>query len=91
MGFLKDKHDLRLINNIPATPGMCMTCGTEHEPELPHNRQSLFYQYKFYDKYGRWPTWNDAMEHCSDEIKALWKEVLELVMKEQLEKGAKDD
>jgi len=43
-----------------------------HNPDQPHNQQSLFYQYQFYFYYDRWPTWNDAMSHCSPEVKAEW-------------------
>jgi hypothetical protein len=48
----------------------------KHEPEQPHNQQSLFYQYKFYNEHGRWPTWQDAMAHCTDEVKQIWREAL---------------
>jgi len=49
----------------------------KHEPEMPHNQKSLFYQYKFYNEHGHWPTWEDAMAHCSDEMKELWRSELE--------------
>lgn len=32
--------------------------------------------YKFYFEHGRWPTWADAMAHCSDEVKAAWEVAL---------------
>jgi hypothetical protein len=57
---------------LPAKKGTCEQCAVNHEPEQPHNQQSMAYQYWFYNKHGRWPTWRDAMAHCSDEIKALW-------------------
>ncbi|MSU01809.1 hypothetical protein FYJ83_10055 [Tissierella sp. DSM 105185] len=57
---------------MPPAEGTCPECGVKHEPELPHNQESLFYQYKFYNEHGRWPTWKDAMEHCSEEMKKLW-------------------
>lgn len=64
----------QLVGTTPR--GTCPECATAHDPELPHNRQSLTYQYKFYDRYGRWPTWLDAMAHCPDEIKQLWADAL---------------
>ena len=67
MGYLKDKHGCILLGATP--PGTCCECATNHDPRLPHNRDSLAYQYKFYDKYGRWPTWIDAMAHCTEDIK----------------------
>ena len=57
---------------LPAAEGLCQECAVDHEPGQPHNQQSLFYQYRFYDQHGRWPTWTDAMSHCSDEVKAVW-------------------
>jgi hypothetical protein len=74
MGVLKDKHGVTLIGNPP--PGTCPECATKHSQDLPHNQQSLTYQYKFYDKYGRWPTWKDAMAHCSNDVKNYWTEAL---------------
>lgn len=68
---IQGKHlgDLQLL---PAKPGTCEWCATSHKPEMPHNAQSLFYQYRFYNEKGRWPTWIDAMEHCSLEMCEHW-------------------
>ena len=74
MGFLKERHGAMLVGRTP--PGTCPMCAVNHNPEQPHNRDSLAYQYKLYGEHGRWPTWEDAMEHCSDEVKAYWKEAL---------------
>jgi hypothetical protein len=57
---------------LGVPPGTCTECAVKHEPGQPHNQQSLVYQYSFYDKNGRWPTWKDAMAHCSDEVKKRW-------------------
>jgi hypothetical protein len=58
-------------------PDKCQTCAVDHAPDEPHNAQSLYYQYAFYADHGRWPTWADAIAHCSPEIQALWKEELQ--------------
>jgi hypothetical protein len=63
-------------NMLPAAPGRCPECATEHPPEQPHNRQSMFYQYSFCQQHGRWPTWNDAMSHCSPATQRQWREGL---------------
>lgn len=55
---------------FPPVPGACQECAFAHDPEYPHNRDSLYYQMKFRKKNGRFPTWNDAMAHCSDSMKA---------------------
>lgn len=70
MGYLQEKHGLTLAGHTP--PGTCPECAVAHAPEQPHNPQSFAYQYKFYDQHGRWPTWADAMEHCSPTVKAHW-------------------
>ena len=57
---------------LPPKPGTCQECATEHDPALPHNQQSMFWQYKFYGDHGRWPTWKDAMAHCTPEMKQRW-------------------
>lgn len=57
---------------MPAPAGTCPDCAVDHEPGFPHNQQSLHYQYTFYGREGRWPTWADAMAHCSDEMKTYW-------------------
>ncbi len=61
---------------LPAKAGTCEQCAYEHKAEDPHNAQSIFYQYFFYNDQGRWPDWNDAMAHCSDKMKELWKKHL---------------
>ena len=62
---------------LGRTPeGTCPECAVKHDPKMPHNRDSLAYQYKFYDEHGRWPTWMDAMAHCDEEMKQAWIEAL---------------
>lgn len=61
---------------LPSKPGACPTCATAHKPELPHNVQSLYYQYAFFNEHGHWPTWRDAMAHCAPEMRALWEREL---------------
>jgi hypothetical protein len=57
-------------------PGTCPECGVEHDAMAPHNQQSLAYQYKFFDQYGRWPTWEDAIAHCTPEVQEATREIL---------------
>ena len=51
-------------------PGGCRICGVVHAPDKPHDRDSLYYQNRFYRRYRRFPTWEDAMAHCTEEVKA---------------------
>ncbi len=57
---------------LPAAEGKCPDCATDHDPQLPHNQQSLFWNYRFLGLYGRWPTWADALAHCDDETAKMW-------------------
>jgi hypothetical protein len=61
---------------MPPAKGKCQECAVDHDPALPHDQQSLYYQYSFFGKHGRWPTWEDAMAHCTDEVKKLWTEAM---------------
>jgi hypothetical protein len=49
----------------------------EHKDHEPHNAQSLYYQYRFYFLRHRWPTWADAVAHCTPEMQRHWKQALE--------------
>lgn len=60
----------------PAPIGTCPECARKHDADQPHDNQSLHYQYTFYGREGRWPTWRDAMAHCSDPIQKLWCDAL---------------
>lgn len=74
----------------PAAPNVCQLCERDHEPEQPHNRDNLGYQYRFYHDHARWPTWADAMAHCAPEVQQAWKQELAKhgVPAEQLTVGA---
>ncbi len=74
MGYLHEKHGMTLLGITPE--GACSECAVKHDPDQPHNKGSLTYQYKFYNQHGRWPTWADAMAHCPEEVKAVWIQAL---------------
>lgn len=61
---------------LSPAPDVCQSCAVKHDPSQPHNQQSLHYQYDFYADNNRWPTWKDAMAHCSDEVKNSWIKAL---------------
>lgn len=60
-----------------TSDGKCGECAVKHEPSDPHDAHSLAYQYMFRSKHGRWPTWADAIAHCSPETQAAWRTELE--------------
>ena len=61
------------IRVSPPGPDVCRICATKHAPSEPHDRDSLYYQNRFRRRHRRFPTWGDAMAHCSDETRAVWR------------------
>jgi hypothetical protein len=59
----------------------CPECGERHPPELPHNL-TPYYHYQFYMRHGRRPHWNDAMAHCTAEVRTIWIEEMIAAMQE---------
>jgi len=57
---------------LPPNKEVCQQCAVRHAKELPHNHQSVYWHYWFYAHRNRWPTWEDAMAHCSDDMKQFW-------------------
>ena len=74
MDQIKGKH--LAFNLLPSAPGTCPECGIKHEPKWPHNRDTMFYNFKFFNDNGRWPTWEDAMAHSEEKVKVMWREEL---------------
>jgi len=62
---------------LPPRPDVCQECARGHLPEMPHDKQSLYYQTKFNIEHGRGATWADAMAHCSNDVKAAWTKELQ--------------
>lgn len=60
---------------MPPAADACQVCGHKPAPgaDEPHNAQSLYYQYSFYADHGRWPTWRDAIRHCSEPLRVAWE------------------
>jgi hypothetical protein len=61
---------------LPPRAGLCQVCASDHEPELPHNAQSLYYQVSR-QMQGLPCSWLTAMEHCAPEMQALWTTALQ--------------
>lgn len=61
---------------LPPSADACPVCAVEHEPSAPHNAQSLYYQMRFQGLHGRWPTWADAVAHCDERTRGLWRAAL---------------
>ena len=64
------------LSITPPKEGACPLCGELHGRGEPHNRNSLLYQHRFRQNHGRYPTWEDAMAHCSLTVKKRFCERL---------------
>lgn len=71
---------------LPPAEGKCQECGREHPKEYPHDHTSLYYQMSFKKKHDRWPTLDDAMEHCAEDMKELWPKAVKKTLKEWKDK-----
>lgn len=65
------------IRVTAPTPGSCPICAAKHERSEPHDRDSLYYKNWFYKRHKRFPTWEDAMSHCDEVVKADFRKHLE--------------
>ncbi len=63
---------VRELGLLPPAPNVCQQCAVDHDARMPHNQQSLYWNYRFYSQHGRWPTWEDALAHCSPEMQRQW-------------------
>lgn len=61
---------------LPPAADKCQVCATAHAWDQPHNQQSMYYQMAFYATHSQWPTWSDAMAHCTTEVQARWRQAL---------------
>ena len=58
---------------LPPSPGKCQCCAVEHKKHEPHNQQSVYWQFWFNMKFGRSPTWADAIAHSPEPLYSYWK------------------
>ncbi len=70
---------------LPPKSNLCQECAARHKLNEPHNKDSLYYQMHFRIGHGRFPNWEDAMAHCDERTKQLWRK--ELVKLEVIPSG----
>lgn len=61
---------------LPPHKDLCQTCAVKHTPENPHDASSMFFLVKFKMENNRDGTWEDALAHCKDDIKNVWRREL---------------
>lgn len=76
LGDPRGKQATWTLMPVDTSDGKCSQCAVLHEPDQPHNNESLAFQYAFYAEHDRWPTWADAMAHCTPETQDMWKTAL---------------
>ena len=84
----KDMGEIRITAPVP---GSCPVCAKVHEEQEPHDLHSLYYQNQFFKAHKRFPTWADALRHCSPMTQAVWveklkKEGYQVVFQQEAEK-----
>lgn len=62
---------------LPPPAGTCPICAIKHPEDQPHDATSMYYLYRFYGIRGRWPTWADATAHCTPDVQAVWRQLLQ--------------
>lgn len=65
------------FNMLPPADHLCPICAVEHPAHEPHDAASLYYCMRFRATHGRHPTWADALAHCAEEVRTVWKEELQ--------------
>lgn len=61
---------------LPPPKDHCQVCAVQHDPRMPHNKESLYYQTRFNMQAGRVPDWRDALYHCDAEVREFWVDKL---------------
>lgn len=65
-----------VLKFFPPPPSKCPLCATEHGPTSAHDATSLHYMMRFRLAHGRDATWADAIAHCPQRIRKLWRRSL---------------
>ena len=71
--MIQDEFGQDHVRLLPPGTHKCPLCADRHLPHEPHNRNSLYYQMRFYQDHGRFPTWADALTDCSPFMHAYWR------------------
>lgn len=80
--MVSDEFGKDEVRILPPTKSTCPICADRHAKHEPHNRNSLYYQMRFFRKHGRLPRWADALDDTSEMTRAYW-------MGEMIKKGVR--
>lgn len=79
-GVIKTSGVYDKIVIVPPRQGACPICAVKHDKGSPHEPRSAYYRSRFRAKHHRYPDWEDAMAHCSEETKATLRKNLSEVI-----------
>lgn len=57
---------------LPPHPDACQVCARKHQPDQPHDAQSLYWHTARRLQGLPPPTWADALEHVAPEVREAW-------------------
>lgn len=57
---------------LPPAPDACQVCAVKHDPAEPHDAQSLYWAVSREIAGEPAPTWTDALEHVTGELRTTW-------------------
>ncbi len=57
---------------LPPAKDACQVCARKHEPDQPHDAQSLYWHTARQMEGLPPPTWADALEHVTPALRAFW-------------------
>lgn len=69
--------EVKTMQLLPPAPDHCQVCAAKHESHEPHDPQSLYWATARQMEGKRVASWNEALEHCPDDVRDAW--VVELV------------
>ena len=76
-----DNIEIKEMQLLPPASHLCQKCAVDHPPDIPHDQNSLYWHVWFKNNHSRPPTWEDAMAHCTEEVKEQWRFHLSSLLK----------
>ena len=72
-GVIADNFGKNEVRILPLSRWKCPICADRHTEKEPHNRNSLYFQMRFFQDHRCSPTWGDCLSGLSPLMKAYWR------------------
>ena len=69
---MRESTPTQPLTLLPPAPELCQVCAVDHEPFEPHNPQSLYWGMARQIAGHPAPTWEEALAHVKDPLRAVW-------------------